>query len=122
MLIWLFTLFTIWFLFNHEHLVGAQYLPAFVQSVLSVILIVLGGYLSTLVMGRKRFKVSNEALIIKATGAKNKVIKLDDVWDAAKIARRTYLLTKSGAIYLDYNLPRKYSITIHNWFAKSINK
>lgn len=122
MLIWLFTLFTIWFLFNHAHLVGAQYIPAVLQLALSVVLIVLGGYLSTLVMGRKRFKVSNGALIVKATGAKNKVIKLDDVWGAAKVARRTYLLTKSGAICLGYNLPRKYSIAIHDWFAKSINK
>tara|TARA_B100001059_G_scaffold235105_1_gene279707 strand:+ start:16902 stop:17936 length:1035 start_codon:yes stop_codon:yes gene_type:complete len=122
MLIWLFTLFTIWFLFNHAHLVGAQYLPAALQSVLSVVLIVLGGYFSTIIMGRKRFKVSNGDLIVKAIGAKNKVIKRDDVWGAAKVARRTYLLTKSGAICLGYNLPRKYSIAIHDWFAKSINK
>ncbi|MBE3674046.1 hypothetical protein PPAR_a2156 [Pseudoalteromonas paragorgicola KMM 3548] len=121
MLIWLFTLFTVWFLFNHADLVGAQYLTAVLQSALSVILIMIGGYLSTLVMGRKKFSVSNGDLIVKATGAKNKVIKLNDVWGAANVARRTYLLTKSGAICLGYNSPRKYSIAIHDWFAKSID-
>ncbi|XQF90255.1 hypothetical protein ACOBV8_17980 [Pseudoalteromonas espejiana] len=120
----MFTLSTIWFLFNHVHLVGAQYLPAVSTVIFIGSTHCVRGYLSTLVMGRKKFSVSNGDLIVKATGAKNKVIKLNEVWGAAKVARRTYLLTKSGAICLGYNLPENtvspymiglQNLSMHRW-------